>query len=121
MGFDDERPTGRHSNLRPLARLADPHAELSSDPLEAIGQVMAEVGKVGRLVATLNTTVETQARELNAMRRELEEDRSALVRGASKHAAVSSSNRMAALLGTLFVLYTQAAPILRELWRGLMR
>jgi hypothetical protein len=114
MGFDDERPTGRHSNLRPLARLADPHTELSSDPLEAIGQVMAEVGKVGRLVATLNMVVETQARELNALRRDLEKDRGELVKGSATH----TSNRMAVLLGTLFVLYEQAAPVLRELWRS---
>jgi hypothetical protein len=86
--------------------------ELSDDPHEALGQVMGATARVGERVELL-------AREVNGLRRDVELDRRALVRGASRSASRHSSNRTAALMGTLFILYEQAAPVLRAVWRGL--
>ena len=36
---------------------------------------------------------------------------------ASSKAATHTSNRLAALLGALAILYTEAAPVLHALWR----
>lgn len=94
---------------------------LSNDLHEALGQVMVETVKLGRRVDGLAQQIETQARELNGARRDIELDRRALVRGASRSAATRAGNRVAALMGTLFIVYEQAAPFLRALWRGLHR
>jgi hypothetical protein len=116
MAFDEDTRGGLRP--RPITRLpTDPR--LSDDTHEAIGQVMSEVMKVGRVVTAMRVDLDTQARELNGLRRDLEDDRTELVKGSSRKAATHTSNRMAMLLGTLFVLYEQAAPVLHELWKGL--
>ena len=115
--LDESEDTRRFRLVRSQSELP----KLSDDTHEALGQIMAEVAKGARAMGELRQLIEVQARELGGLRRDIELDRTALVRGASHRAAARSSNRMAALLGTLFVLYEQAAPILRELWRGLSR
>jgi len=86
--------------------------ELSEDMHVALGQVMGAVSRQGERVELL-------AHEVGGLRRDVELDRRALVRGASRSASRHSSNRTAALMGTLFILYEQAAPVLRAVWRGL--
>lgn len=113
---EDTRP-----GLRGVTRLPVSEPVLSDDTHEAVGQVMSEVMKIGRAVSTMRTDLETQARELNGIRRDLEEDRAELVKGSSHKAATHTSNRMAMLLGTLFVLYEEASPVLRELVREIVR
>ena len=104
-------PRGREASEPPLS--ADVHV--------ALGQVMRATVEQRARLETVAGDVSTMAREFGAMRRDLELDRGELVQGTSKHTAQKTSNRMAALLGALFVLYTEAAPVLHELWRGLHR
>lgn len=87
---------------------------LSEDAHEALGQIMRETVRQGRQLDAFGTTL-TDA--LAEMRKE----RPALAHTVGQRAATHTSNRMAALLGALFVLYSEAAPVLHELWRSLHR
>ena len=94
---------------------------LSSDVHEAIGQLMAETVAQGRRVDVLVVTVDGFENMLLTTLAKLERDREGIVHTASTKAATHTSNRLAALLGALAILYTEAAPILHELWRSLHR
>lgn len=88
-----------------------------SDVHEYLGQVMTQTARTARKVDELDTTVRGIATELRGMRDDLDHDRKSLVHGAATKASAHASNRMAGLLGALFVLYTESAPYLHELWR----
>jgi hypothetical protein len=117
VSFHDEEIT-RGGGLRaPLRAVSQPP---ESDDLVNLGQVMTAV--VGLQVRTARMdqrlrTLATLPSEVHALRQEIQDDRHALVTGASKHAAAHSSNRMAALMGALFTLYEIAGPYLHDLWR----
>lgn len=90
---------------------------LPADPDAAFGAIAAELGKLTRQVGSLRRDYGTVTRELTQLRKDIELDRGALVAGASSQAAKHSSNRTAALMGTLFTLYEISSPYLHELWR----
>jgi hypothetical protein len=99
---------------------------LSSDLHESMGQVMAETVSQGRRLDVLSRTVAAQTGAITGLENMLcaalakqDRERSAIVQTASTKAATHTSNRLAALLGALAILYTEAAPILHELWRSL--
>ncbi len=108
--WHDEEPTnGGGSKSRVVA--SEP--PLDADPLVALGQVMGAV-------ARLSTKVDALAllpSEVTQLRRDVALDRKALVKGAARR----SSNRLALLVSSLFVLYDQAAPILHAITKGLHR
>lgn len=104
--FAEEEAT-RGGVPRAVVRAVPP---LSPDLHEAMGQLMAETIRQGRRVDEFGA-------RLDAALAELKRERPELVHSVSKSAAGHTSNRMAALLGALFVLYTEAAPVLHELWR----
>lgn len=100
-------------------RLRDEERPIYGDIPELLGKLMGGLARLERRELNTSLEVNTLTREVSGLRRDLDLDRAELVRSSSKHAAVKSSNRMAGLLGALFVLYTEAAPILHELWRGM--
>ena len=118
QSFPDREETTRGGTPRLLAPSQPP---LSADVHEAVGQLMAETVRQGRKLDTLNTDVGTIASEVRITRRELQDDRGSLVAETSKKTSARTSNRMATLLGALFVLYTEAVPLLHELWRSVHR
>ena len=90
---------------------------MSNDLATALGQVMGEVMRLGGQVTLLRTDVQTLTTELGGMRRDIELDRTALVRGASRRAAARSSNRMAALIGMLYLLAEHVWPFVNAFWK----
>ncbi len=96
------------------ARVVRMVPQLSSDLHEAMGQVMAETVRQGRRVDAFEEKIDDVLAELKRRQPEL-------VHSVSKTSAAHTSNRMAALLGALFVLYTEAAPYLHELWKMVHR
>lgn len=109
--FAEQEETTRGGVPRAVPRAVPP---LSEDLHEAMGQVMAETVRQGR-------RVDEFGEQLKQVLAELKRERPELVHSASSRAATHTSNRMAALLGALAVLYTEAAPFLHELWRSLHR
>jgi hypothetical protein len=92
----------------------------AADLHELVGQLMAAASKNAQSAARIERKVDELmpfARDVLQMRRDWDQDRDKLVHGASTKAAEHSSNRMAALLGTLFTLYELSSPYLREVWR----
>lgn len=87
---------------------------LPDDLHEAVGQLMGAVARLDARVRDLAPL----ASEVALLRKDIEEDRGLLVKDASKSAAHGTSNRMAALLGALGIVYEIAAPYLHELFRG---
>lgn len=106
-GQFSEEETTRGGTPSKVSRTVPP---LSEDLHEAMGQLMTEVVRQGRRVDEFGTRLDDALRSAS-------DERPELVRRTAGH----TSNRMAALLGALFVLYTEAAPVLHELWRGLHR
>ena len=96
-------------------------SEPPGDVHEYLGQVMGGLARTNRELVELQTYTREVGAEVRALRDDLEKDRRALVSSASRHASTHTSNRMAGLLGALFVLYTEAAPYLHELWRMVHR
>lgn len=94
---------------------------LSSDLHEAVGQLMAETVAQGRRVDILVVTIDGFENMLCVALGKLERERDGMVQTASSKAATHTSNRLAALLGALAILYTEAAPVLHELWRSIHR
>jgi len=104
---DDTAPGVPLGSLPPLA----------SDVHEALGQLMAGTARNGRHIATLKRDYGVLRTEIVGMRKDLEQDRGVLVDASSKAAAKRTSNRTAALMGTLFTVYELLSPYLHELWR----
>ncbi len=98
-------------------------------PLRVVEEVPSDdvhelLGKLMRKVAQLETKVDdlkTLPSEVRSLRDEIKEDRGALVKGASVHAAKRAGNRLAVLMTGVFTIYELTAPMLRALWRGLVR
>ena len=98
-------------------------------PLRVVEEVPSDdvhelLGKLMRRTAQLETKVDALATlpsEVRSLRDEIREDRGALVKGASVHAAKRAGNRLAVLMTGVFTLYELTAPMLRALWRGLVR
>ncbi len=112
--FSDEEPvtrTGRHRPLRAVEEVQ------SDDPQVLLGLIMRDVSKLKVDVGDLKTLHS----EVRSLRDELQLDRGALVKGASVHAAKRAGNRLAVIMTGVFTLYELTAPMLRALWRGLVR
>ena len=96
---------------------------LPDDVHEALGVLMGAVARHGRHLDGIKRDLGTMKTEVIGMRKDIELDRGALVQDASHQAATKaakhSSNRMAALMGTLFTLYEMTSPYIHELWRWL--
>lgn len=87
----------------------------ASSEAELLGRLLAAGARQQTAVNALSVQVGTLSRELSQFGRDLKDDKVQRVETA-KHASKVTSNRMAALLGTLFVLYQEAAPVLHEVW-----
>ena len=111
----NQRGTLSSRNLR--AALPSEPPALEGSELELLGRALASSARTDRKVENLTTEVRTLSTEVSQLRKDLEEDRGALVHGASRSSAKHTANRMAGLLGTLFLLSELAAPCLRELYR----
>ena len=105
-----------------LRRLGPSFAPAPGDDVhEYLGQIMGATARTGRKVDDLTIQIGTLSREVSGLRADIEQDRRALVHGAASKASTHTSNRMAGLLGALFLLYTEAAPYLHELWKMVHR
>ncbi len=90
---------------------------LPDDENEALGVLYAAVARQGRHIESIKRDYGAIRTEVIGIRKDLEIDRGELVEGASRQAAKHSSNRTAAVMGTLFTLYELASPYVHELWR----
>lgn len=109
MVFSDEEPT--RSRMLPRAVPSAPPTD--GDLAELVGQLLTATARLQSDVNELKPILS----EVRQLRKEIDDDRHALVHGASSSAARHSSNRMAALMGALFTLYEVSAPYLHDLWR----
>jgi hypothetical protein len=98
-----------------VLRASDSYPPLDPDVHVALGQLMGAVARLERKVDALMPL----RSEVHQIRRDVELDRGELVSGASSMAARHSSNRMAALVTSLFALYELASPFLREIWKAI--
>jgi hypothetical protein len=119
--WPDERT---RPGLRQLRAVSDPPSSgdvLDADEHVLLGKVMAETVQIRGAVNNLTTEAQLMRSEVSALRRDIELDRKELVKSSASEAAKAgaghASNRMAVLLGLLYALYTEAAPVLHELWR----
>lgn len=112
MSFAEE-PT--RPGLRQLRAVSDPPA-FDGDTHELVGKLLAETIQLRAGHNQLVTQLQLNTAEISQLRRDLELDRKELVHSSARGAATHTSNRMAALLGALFVVYEQAAPYLAQLW-----
>jgi hypothetical protein len=108
-GSDEEETTSTGK----LRLLRGTPAPVPTDLHEAMGKLMAAVARL----ETKARDLETLPREFAQLRKDVEQDRTFLVRRAARR----SSNRLALLVSGLFVLYDQAAPILHAIWKGFHR
>jgi len=107
---DDESDTSPGLSLSSMPPLPE-------DENEALGVLYAAVARQGRHLEGIKRDYGVIRTEVIAMRKDLELDRGALVEGASRQAAKHSSNRTAAVMGTLFTLYELLSPYVHELWK----
>lgn len=103
-----------------LLRVASESDAPAPDEAQLLGQVLAACARNEQATNSLALQVGTLTRELTQHRRDLDESHNARV-SAAKHASTTTSNRMAALLGALFVLWETAAPMLHELYKMVHR
>ncbi|HXJ69882.1 MAG TPA: hypothetical protein VNM39_13310 [Verrucomicrobiae bacterium] len=113
MSFHDEEPITRAGRPRPPLRAVE--EVLPDDPQELLGKVMRAVVKLQLDVDELKTLPS----EVRHLREEIQQDRGALVKGASMHAAKRAGNRLAVIMTGVFTLYEFAAPMLRAFWKAL--
>jgi len=106
---DEDGLSETTAHASPASASVAPDADLH----ETVGRLMAGMARLERKVDALRPL----ATEVHQLRQDIEEDRGALVTGASKTAAKHSSNRLAILMGALFSLYEVSAPALHEIWR----
>lgn len=106
----DEEETTSTGKLRLLRGTPAPAV---TDLHEAMGKLMASVARI----EVTQREWPLLRSEVSQLRKDLELDRSFLVRRAARR----SSNRLALLVSGLFVLYDQAAPILHAIWKGFHR
>lgn len=113
--WDDEPGTSPGSRSRGALKVTDPpELELDADVHVALGQIMRAVTVLSRKVEGLALLPS----EVSALRREIDDDRGALVHDSSRSAAKHSSNRVALLMGSLFSIYEVSSPYIHELWRA---
>ncbi|HXC23125.1 MAG TPA: hypothetical protein VNU28_00955 [Solirubrobacteraceae bacterium] len=121
--FGEQEETTRAGVPKLVPRAVPP---LSADLHEAMGQLMAETVAQGRRLDELARVVGENTAAISGFENVLlsaiakqNREREGLVQTASTKAATHTSNRLAALLGALVLLYSEAAPVLHELWRQL--
>lgn len=90
---------------------------LPDDVHESLGVLYAVQARQGRHLEGLKRDYGVIRTEVVGLRKDLELERGELVASASTQAAKRSSNRVAAMMGTLMALYELASPCLHELWR----
>ena len=112
MSFHDEEHTRPGLNRPPLRVVEE---VLSDDAQVLLGRLMRRVGKLQIDVDELKTLPS----EVRALRDEIQQDRGALVKGASMHAAKRAGNRLAVIMTGVFTLYEFASPVLRAFWRAI--
>ncbi len=112
--FSREEPTTRRTN--PRLHAVEPVSE--TDPLsdhELLGKIMAGVARTEAEQKNVRLELGTLSREVSALRRDVEQDRTHSIRATSKATANHTSTRTAALAGVLFALWEYASPVLHEL------
>lgn len=112
--FSREEPTTRRTN--PRLHAVEPAS--SSEPIsdhELLGRVMASCARTEAESKNMRIELGTLSREVGALRRDVEQDRTHSIRATSKATANHTSTRTAALAGLLFALWEYASPVLHEL------
>lgn len=105
-------PTGSSGRVRAALKFEDsePPSIDPNDPMQVLGKVMASQAIVQR-------DVETLAREVRQLRKDIEDARAehgGIVNDATRSAARHGGNRSAALVAALFALWEVAGPVLHE-------
>lgn len=114
--YEEETPRETPSARSPVASSFPPSAPERSDRDVLLGQLLAATARQERAVNSLTTELGVLRRELTQHSKTLEDDQRERL-STAKHASKLTSERMAALLGTLFVLWQEASPVVHEVVR----